>query len=106
MSSKSIQAFTREFDLLSHFERISDPIYEEGFLAENHFCKPCTPNPYIYPLELGEKILRLSVVEPLTEKDKQLLIETRQALDDSPWSRWSEGNYDRHCISLEIPWYS
>jgi hypothetical protein len=83
-----------------HLECMADPIYKEGYNADNHFNPPFIENPYLFPREDGINLTKLSIKPILSDEDMINLVKLKNIVDQSEWSRWSKGNYARHCSKL------
>lgn len=77
--------------LSSGAERMKNLYFQEGF-----FSKVDSECPYVFPLEVNLKQIKISSVErALTEEEKEELQSLRETMDAAPWSQWTHGNYMR-----------
>ena len=84
--------------LKRHLKDMQDPIYREGFEAPNHFAPPYPKNPYTFPEEISRRLNRLAVKPELSKEEVEELVAARTELEDSDWSKWSAGNFAKHCL--------
>ncbi len=73
-----------------HNKDLHNPFYLEGFNSDSE------NNPHQFPKEISEKRLIISCVKgPLSEKQKNELMELNELFEETSWNKWSLGNYRR-----------
>lgn len=77
--------------LSSGAKKMKNLYFQEGF-----FSKVDSECPYVFPLEVNLKQIKISSVRrALTEEEKEELRSLREVMDATPWSQWTHGNYIR-----------